>query len=68
VAIVSLMGCLRIFPMAGSKALTGGWMTLVPGTGDRGPGYFWLPSLDMSGLPLTNFALQLGTFANGHQP
>ncbi|HEY6278073.1 MAG TPA: hypothetical protein VIX86_17270 [Streptosporangiaceae bacterium] len=33
-----------------------------------GPGYFWLPSLDMSGLPLANFALQLGTFANGHKP
>jgi hypothetical protein len=33
-----------------------------------GPGYFWLPSLDMSGLPLANFALQLGTHANGHQP
>ena len=25
-----------------------------------GPGYFWLPTQDFSGLPLANFALQLG--------
>jgi hypothetical protein len=31
-----------------------------------GPGYFWLPTEDMSGLPLANFALQLGNHANGH--
>jgi len=33
-----------------------------------GPGYFWLPSLDMSGLPLANFALQLGQHPTGHLP
>jgi len=33
-----------------------------------GPGYFWLPSEDMSGLPLANFALQLGEKAHGNTP
>lgn len=33
-----------------------------------GPGYFWLPSEDMSGLPLANFALQLGQHATGKTP
>ena len=33
-----------------------------------GPGYFWLPSEDFSGLPLANFALQLGQVADGHKP
>lgn len=33
-----------------------------------GPGYFWLPSQDMSGLPLANFALQLGQVTAGHKP
>jgi hypothetical protein len=33
-----------------------------------GPGYFWLPSEDFSGLPLANFALQLGQEAAGHKP
>lgn len=33
-----------------------------------GPGYFWLPSEDFSGLPLANFALQLGVEPAGHKP
>lgn len=33
-----------------------------------GPGYFWLPTLDVSGLPLANFALQLGQVPGGHRP
>jgi hypothetical protein len=33
-----------------------------------GPGYFWLPTEDMSGLPLANFALQLGEKVNGNTP
>jgi hypothetical protein len=30
-----------------------------------GPGYFWLPTEDMSGLPLANFVLQLGIHSKG---
>ena len=33
-----------------------------------GPGYFWLPTEDYSGLPLANFAIQLGQFSHGHRP
>jgi hypothetical protein len=33
-----------------------------------GPGYFWLPTEDYSGLPLANFALQLGQVHRGHRP
>ncbi|HUA42610.1 MAG TPA: hypothetical protein VMA32_13635 [Streptosporangiaceae bacterium] len=33
-----------------------------------GPGYFWLPTEDYSGLPLANFALQLGQVSRGHRP
>ncbi|MGA2211593.1 MAG: hypothetical protein ABSH30_18425 [Acidimicrobiales bacterium] len=33
-----------------------------------GPGYFWLPTEDISGLPLANFALQLGQHPDGHTP
>jgi hypothetical protein len=33
-----------------------------------GPGYFWLPTEDFSGLPLANFALQLGQHPSGHTP
>lgn len=33
-----------------------------------GPGYFWLPTEDVSGMPLANFALQLGQVAKGHKP
>lgn len=46
---------------------------LVSGSADDasnwgGPGYFWLPSQDFSGLPLANFALQLGQHKLGHTP
>jgi len=33
-----------------------------------GPGYFWLPTENISGLPLANFALQLGQHKFGHTP
>jgi hypothetical protein len=33
-----------------------------------GPGYFWLPTENISGLPLANFALRLGVQPTGHQP
>jgi hypothetical protein len=31
-----------------------------------GPGYFWLPTEDISGLPIANFALRLGSQPGGH--
>lgn len=42
--------------------------TATPITQWGGPGYFWLPTEDISGLPLANLALQLGQVANGHKP
>jgi len=42
--------------------------SVTPVTQWGGPGYFWLPSLDMSGMPLANFALQLGDHPQGHTP
>jgi hypothetical protein len=33
-----------------------------------GPGYFWLPTENISGLPLANFALQLGQHKFGNTP
>ena len=33
-----------------------------------GPGYFWLPTEDFSGLPLANFALQPGDHPTGNNP
>lgn len=33
-----------------------------------GPGYFWLPTEDISGVPLANFAVQLGQHSHGHTP
>ena len=42
--------------------------TATPITQWGGPGYFWLPTEDMSGLPLANFALQLGVHAKGNTP
>ena len=33
-----------------------------------GPGYFWLPTEDFDGLPLANFAVQLGQHIRGHTP
>jgi hypothetical protein len=45
----------------------------VGGTGTSihnwgGPGYFWLPTEDISGLPLANFALQNGQHPMGYTP
>lgn len=33
-----------------------------------GPGYFWLPTEDVSGMPLANVAVQLGEVSKGHTP
>lgn len=33
-----------------------------------GPGYFWLPTEDVSGLPLANLAVQLGQHPGGYTP
>jgi hypothetical protein len=54
-------------PLATSNPLpVGGSSTPITSWG--GPGYFWLPTEDMSGLPLANVAVQLGTHASGHTP
>ena len=42
--------------------------TATPISSWGGPGYFWLPTENISGLPLANFALQLGVEAAGHKP
>jgi hypothetical protein len=42
--------------------------TATPVSNWGGPGYFWLPTENISGLPLANFALQLGPDAAGHTP
>jgi hypothetical protein len=42
--------------------------TATPISNWGGPGYFWLPTENISGLPLANFALQLGQVAEGHKP
>lgn len=42
--------------------------TAMPISGWGGPNYFWLPTEDFSGLPLANFALQLGVETAGHKP
>jgi hypothetical protein len=42
--------------------------TATPISSWGGPLYFWLPTLDMSGLPLANFALQLGAHPAGNRP
>ena len=42
--------------------------TVTPISAWGGPGYFWLPSTDISGLPLANFVLQLGQQAFGATP
>jgi hypothetical protein len=42
--------------------------TVTPISNWGGPGYFWLPTENISGLPLANFALQLGQEAAGHKP
>jgi len=46
-------------PVGGTVTPVGNW---------GGPRYLWLPSEDFSGLPLANFALQLGNHPNGHTP
>lgn len=56
-----------------SLVATSGPQQLVSGPADAignwgGPGYFWLPSQDFDGLPLANFALQLGQHISGHTP
>lgn len=33
-----------------------------------GPGYFWLPTEDIGGVPLANVAVQLGQVPHGHKP
>jgi hypothetical protein len=48
-----------------TQAISG---TQTPVSQWGGPGYFWLPTEDISGLPLDNFALQLGNHPNGHTP
>jgi hypothetical protein len=64
--------CVRSEPSAalvatsGSQPVGGGSPQPISQWG--GPGYFWLPSQDYSGLPLANFALQLGTHTHGHKP
>jgi hypothetical protein len=40
----------------------------IPVADAGGPGYFWLPTENVMGLPLANFALQLGDQANGNTP
>jgi hypothetical protein len=51
---------------SGPQPLGGGSATPISQWG--GPRYFWLPTLDVSGLPLANFALQLGQVPDGHKP
>ena len=53
-------------PASGQWRPVGG--TPTPTTQWGGPGYFWLPTEDISGLPLANFALQLGQVASGNTP
>jgi hypothetical protein len=33
-----------------------------------GPGYFWIPTEDVASLPLSNFAVQLGSYPGGSAP
>jgi hypothetical protein len=33
-----------------------------------GTGYWWMPGLEASGVPLANFALQLSEHPSGHTP
>jgi hypothetical protein len=55
-AVVATSGLL---PVGGTATPISNW---------GGPGYFWLPTENISGLPLANFALQLGVEAAGHKP
>jgi hypothetical protein len=51
---------------SGPQPVSGGSATPITQWG--GPGYFWLPDEDVSGLPLANFALQDGQHAGGYTP
>jgi hypothetical protein len=51
---------------SGPQPVGGGSPTPITQWG--GPGYFWLPTLQVSGMPLANFALQLGQVPGGHKP
>ena len=46
-------------PVGGTPASVSTW---------GGPGYFWLPTEDFSGLPLANFAVQIGQHPTGYTP
>ena len=50
---------------SGRQALGGGAPEPISAWG--GPGYFWLPTEQFGGLPMANFALQLGYVAGGHK-
>jgi hypothetical protein len=54
--------------VASSGAQPVGGTTAEPISKWGGPGYFWLPTEDYSGLPLANFALQLGQVPDGNRP
>ncbi len=56
----------NVVATSGPQPVGGGAPTPITNWG--GPGYFWLPTEDMSGLPLANFALQLGQHTSGHTP
>jgi hypothetical protein len=53
---------------ASGRRPVGGGATAEPISQWGGPGYFWLPTENISGLPLANFALQLGVYGAGHKP
>jgi hypothetical protein len=54
----------RQVAISGPEPVGGGSPEKISSWG--GPGYFWLPTEDYSGLPLANFALQLGQHSQGH--
>jgi hypothetical protein len=51
---------------SGSQPVGGGSAEPIGQWG--GPGYFWLPTENISGVPLANFALQLGQHRLGNTP
>jgi hypothetical protein len=55
----------KLIATSGPQPVGGGTPEKISQWG--GPGYFWLPTEDYSGLPLANFALQLGQVAAGHR-
>jgi hypothetical protein len=50
---------------SGTEPVSG---TVTPVSNWGGPGYFWLPTENISGVPLANFAVQLGAQTAGHKP